>query len=535
MVVPSESSHLLPVGADADGQNAPASNSCTLIPQNDIHVMLALCSLIYTLAEFSQIAREHQLLKDLCDRNGEQFPESANKHELLMGKYGFISSNENDGQVPANPISPKELKDLIDSFLVLKQACQSKLTTDAIDMLIGFNDQSEDHQLFLNNFDAVNKDMELVYGITAMKVPKRSPHPCSIAVVFRGSVEANDWNHNVRFKMAKLRIRLSGIHNEAWLVENTTSTGTAIPMDRDLAEHLYEILGTDSIFVHRGFLQYLFAKQADDTVPKYTAIVDNITKLLTHRSFARRSNVTVTGHSLGGALATLLSFLLACDQRVSQKMLKNKDTTKARKCVLCLSFAAPYVGNEGFAKLFDELRTKGRLQHVRMTNSRDLVPLSPPMPSYRHTGLHVHLRPGQKACVEWSRSARWSFLGRHLRGWWTTCSPFIGCMLTTFPLFFGILYIPVRGFLLSLIPLHYLALLVVAPTVAQVETTFWLGLLGLQTLMLLFRRPWQVLTAQTHSLDGYYSNLDAQLVSSDQVLEDAATKELKIKVKSLTV
>jgi len=75
--------------------------------------------------------------------------------------------------------------------------------------------------------------------------------------------------------------------------------------------------------------------------------------------------VTVVGHSLGGALCTVLALFLEC----------TRDTWDPRRhCVVkCISFASPTVGNGAFADMYDSLlgsRTK------RIHNNLDIVSLA---------------------------------------------------------------------------------------------------------------------------------------------------------------
>ena len=85
--------------------------------------------------------------------------------------------------------------------------------------------------------------------------------------------------------------------------------------------------------------------------------------------------------SLGGALATLLSYHLAeSDNKAFEMPLP----------VTCVSYASPLVGNSSFNKSFQAMERLNRLRHVRITNEFDIVPLSPPKTGYQQTGINVH-------------------------------------------------------------------------------------------------------------------------------------------------
>lgn len=74
----------------------------------------------------------------------------------------------------------------------------------------------------------------------------------------------------------------------------------------------------------------------------------------------------ITGHSLGGALATLFAFEAACLQRREIPTL-----------ITCINFASPKVGNSHFSRAIDYLEETGVLRHVRVTNQSDPVPRLP--------------------------------------------------------------------------------------------------------------------------------------------------------------
>ncbi len=109
-----------------------------------------------------------------------------------------------------------------------------------------------------------------------------------------------------------------------------------------------------------------------------------------------------TGHSLGGALATLFAFEVAC--------LKSSEIPNL---ITCINFASPKVGNIHFSRAIDYLEKKGVLRHVRITNQYDPVPRLPLRAyvndlcllcrmknMYVHVGFKVELKPGKKLRVK---------------------------------------------------------------------------------------------------------------------------------------
>jgi hypothetical protein len=141
------------------------------------------------------------------------------------------------------------------------------------------------------------------------------------------------------------------------------------------------------IGVHRGFHDYLFKKvtRSDGTsATKFDIILGHLRSLLDeHEGFY----VLVSGHSLGGALATLFSFYAACEDWVP--------------AIYCISFASPRIGNIQLSRSFQKLECEGRILHLRVVNNRDPVPLLPnrlylctavcPTIMFRHVGIELRL------------------------------------------------------------------------------------------------------------------------------------------------
>ncbi|OWM74739.1 hypothetical protein CDL15_Pgr009286 [Punica granatum] len=91
-------------------------------------------------------------------------------------------------------------------------------------------------------------------------------------------------------------------------------------------------------------------------------------------------HVYVTGHSLGGALATLLALELSSSQLAKRGVIS----------VTMYNFGSPRVGNKRFAELYNE-KVK---DSWRVVNHRDIIPTVPRLMGYCHVAQPVYLAAG---------------------------------------------------------------------------------------------------------------------------------------------
>lgn len=210
-------------------------------------------------------------------------------------------------------------------------------------------------------FDDEKSVKELVYSITVDHYRKR------IRVAFRGSTTVTDWAHDADIRMEMMANPLHKIEHE---------TGTP-----------HTIRQSSKIGLHAGFRKYLFSlteeKVDNEAVPrspiiesilpakvikkgvhcKYDCILRHVkTQLALFPDY----QIQCTGHSLGGALCTLLAFCLACEL----ESIPNGPIT-------CISYASPRVGNGNFGRAFHELERRGRLRNLRVANAEDAVTAMP--------------------------------------------------------------------------------------------------------------------------------------------------------------
>ncbi|RLM64618.1 uncharacterized protein C2845_PM16G11180 [Panicum miliaceum] len=102
-----------------------------------------------------------------------------------------------------------------------------------------------------------------------------------------------------------------------------------------------------------------------------------------------RWHVYITGHSLGGALATLLALELSSSQMAKHHM-PSFDPWNGVIFVTMYNFGSPRVGNRRFAEVYNA-KVK---DSWRIVNHRDIIPTVPRLMGYCHVEAPVYLKFG---------------------------------------------------------------------------------------------------------------------------------------------
>ena len=155
-----------------------------------------------------------------------------------------------------------------------------------------------------------------------------------------------------------------------------------------------EMLETLPVFyLHRGFARAILGRRR--------RIILKILEYKKKHPETKDYQLVVSGHSLGGSLATLFGFY-ACQE---PEFTENGP-------VRVYTFAAPPVGCDKFAKVFRRLEDDDKIQLARIHNSNDPVPHTFAMTRYAHVGLGIELSfPGYEV-VDEDRSSAWK--GRNI-------------------------------------------------------------------------------------------------------------------------
>ncbi|XP_057772152.1 uncharacterized protein LOC130991777 isoform X1 [Salvia miltiorrhiza] len=135
---------------------------------------------------------------------------------------------------------------------------------------------------------------------------------------------------------------------------------------------------TNEVQVHSGFLS------AYDSVR--TRLITLIKQATGHRDDSVESlptwHIYVAGHSLGGALATLLALELASSELAQRGAIS----------VTMYNFGSPRVGNRRFAEIYNQ-KVK---DSWRVVNHRDIIPTVPRLMGYCHVAQPVYLTAGNQ-------------------------------------------------------------------------------------------------------------------------------------------
>lgn len=163
-----------------------------------------------------------------------------------------------------------------------------------------------------------------------------------VVIAFRGTLDSSDW-------------RISNLKIFPALLKKCDESG--------------------NIRVHLGFQNSLYY---EDKTTKESSINAICKHLEEEQLISKGRNVIITGHSLGGALATLFAVNLRSE---------TKCNVNIKSIVL---FGSPAVGFRKFKTFYGDLESKT----IRIINGSDIVPFTPPI-LYRHVGRSIWLNNGK--------------------------------------------------------------------------------------------------------------------------------------------
>lgn len=334
-----------------------------------------------------------------------------------LARKGLLNNSFHTQQLLDLPISASDIVQLVSQN---RDALNDEIGQDSTELYLSAFDNlvypqdsfeveldslSGGTRILLNSVEIVmvddeNSDTELVYGICVNSIKKQ------ITVIFRGCTTTKDWRASADPFLTTQKIHLG-------------------------EEKTY-------VSIHRGFYNYL-CRQDGTGSNKFERICSNLQILLERYPGYR---IYCTGHSLGGALATVFAFELAAES-------SNTTMTLPQSPITCISFASPMVGNLSFERAFKELERQGRLRALRVTNHFDIFTQLPDRSSYlyalfccagphivvyyiawsclffvccqnrvyRHVGMDLHMYKRARYKMKHKRGSASNFLVRLAQDW----------------------------------------------------------------------------------------------------------------------
>lgn len=330
---------------------------------SDLVTMLDYSTLVYSINTIRDAARKGKIenIEDVF-KTPIKFSELI---DLLMNNHDEIIKNmPADLQYLLEPIENKLIRDSYN----LAMGGGTNFGKRSVGM-IGTSHERTNRSTQCVVYNDHNHKKELVYGIFLDSIKE------DIIVSFRGTTTTNDI--------------LADLNGSFKTLENPIGHVNGQP---------------EKILIYKGFYDYLFTKT--ESIVKASVKVNHLMgdKMIeTKLDEVKRTvldlqkenpdfSVYITGHSLGGALATLFSFFLSVES-----------DDVIRKPISCVSFASPKTGNWDYARAFRHQELAGSLRHLRVHNHRDPIPPLPPIlfpfafrrkKLYRHVGISLLLKKG---------------------------------------------------------------------------------------------------------------------------------------------
>ena len=305
-------------------------------------MMSETCTMVDNLVATSNAGIDHRVLRDMMRITMliYDFGETIVGHEKGQDTIeGFVQQQQNR-QNEQNEQNEQEVKCSAATRKVLAEVAEN-VPSGRIHRFV--SDPTTDAQV----------------AVTVAEGQKR------ICVVFRGSESRSDWYYDLM--LFKKRLDLSDIlssYSAAAFQSNGQSDGQSDGQSNGQSD------SAEDVCVHSGFYTQLMQGGT------YDKVATSVRELLTlHPDFS----LYVTGHSLGGALATLFGYIFS-----------HEVTTP----VVVTSFASPRVGNYAWKEAFESM---SNLYHHRITNRRDVVTAFP-MYRYYHVGDNIQLADNGHTC-----------------------------------------------------------------------------------------------------------------------------------------
>lgn len=219
------------------------------------------------------------------------------------------------------------------------------------------------------------------FGFIALKISEneQQPKPDEIYVVFRGTLNSQEWAANSRFEKEAV---LKGVPGAGYVHRGFNT--------------IFETSFTDRLKTSRGIYTRLKRKALGIQPPhefRQQSIRETLQSILFNSELVSpEAKIYITGHSLGGALALLAGRVLANAGRIAnagRNIAGDNNSASGNpysdNLAIC-TFAAPRVGDNAFKSVFNDISV------IRYVNTEDIVPAVPPA-TVRLLGADMNLTP----------------------------------------------------------------------------------------------------------------------------------------------
>uniref|UniRef100_A0A7S2Y6V9 Fungal lipase-type domain-containing protein n=1 Tax=Entomoneis paludosa TaxID=265537 RepID=A0A7S2Y6V9_9STRA len=184
-----------------------------------------------------------------------------------------------------------------------------------------------------------------------------------VLLCFRGAYTSEDWAHILDYY----------------------DTGTSNPVLEDYPSK------PKNIRLHAGFYKYLFRVRKDTKTTKYDEIAAKLAHYceLADSTGEGKVRITITGHSLGSALATIFSLYASTEDRF----------TSNDRAIECVTYGCPGIGSWRFAGAVKHQEDIGKLRIAKFHVKGDVTVHMPPTflrtsrrgAQYWHSGIDIML------------------------------------------------------------------------------------------------------------------------------------------------
>jgi hypothetical protein len=213
------------------------------------------------------------------------------------------------------------------------------------------------------------------FGFIALKTSHhgQTSKEDEVYVVFRGTLNSQEWAANARFKKAEV---LKGVPGAGFVHRGFNA--------------IFETSFADRLKSSRGIYTSLKRKALRIQPPpeiRQHSIRETLESILFNSELVSpNAKIYITGHSLGGALALLAGRVLANTGRsIAGNNNPASENPYSANLAIC-TFAAPRVGDNAFKSVFNDINV------FRYVNTEDVVPTVPPATS-RLLGDDMNLTP----------------------------------------------------------------------------------------------------------------------------------------------